>query len=206
MFDWFFDPSDRVKFYRPILNPISIFGLTQLGVAFLLLAMWPSDPPWFQVGLGTSSFVFAVMIRLFGSDPYERETKAKPEPASDDSAFCADCGKAYELRQSQSGFDPKTGQPRLNFALGCPKADPSKQTEEYEHWLRAGIGHGFRGRRYRWPDCGQTTNTPLLPVAHLHDADVTSTDCPACVDQMLREKVIDLPAARKLLGDLGPTT
>jgi hypothetical protein len=212
VFDWFFHPSRRVDFYRPLLNVFSLFGLSQLVFAIFFLVVGLPDPPVSTVSMGALAIVGAIVIRAFGPDPY-KEPEPQAHPKDDNSSFCSDCGKQYELRQSQRGFDSRTGLPKLSFRLGCPDADPTEETEEWKSYRRSWSGPSsvysatppFRGQRYQWPNCGKVVRSALLPPTHQHEASATSTSCPACIQQMLSDDIIDLASARRLLGNVGQT-
>ncbi len=145
---------------------------------------------------------FRLFYNYVTDDEPARELMAKPKDPKD--THCKDCGKEFTVRQSQDGFDPKTGRAVISASLGCPDGDPLRQTGRAARVGGLLMSPTVSFPEYAWPDCGKRKTTGLLPPAHTHDAEVdTSADCPACITDMLENNIINHQTAIELLDKAG---
>lgn len=97
--------------------------------------------------------------------------------------FCKDCGKPLVSFRSQDGFNPKTGEPAFSYQRACPVGSQDIASGHYRFW----------------PFCGNTTVQLTIPDAHTHaEITATSTECPVCIDQMVKDGVLDYEQAAPL--------
>lgn len=204
--------SSTTKLYVFIGVWVSL-GSSALILLGLMLSAHDPEPIVF-LPFATGSFGVALGACILDRFTHRRSAMVRPYPEArpltppkmkrkeEDSKYCKDCGKVFAIRQKQTGFDPKTGKPKLSFELGCPVADPNKTTPEYQTYGRYPIAGPFMGDIYLWPNCGDTKVMPLIPVGHNHAQPETKTDCPKCIEDMLSAGIIDLPSARKLMSTI----
>lgn len=209
MFDWFLHPPAKVEPFRPAITSLMIWADINLALTAVFLVFTP-DPLEFNLWLGLSALLVAGYVRFF--IPYTVKDGVEGgefvEEGAPERLFCKDCGQKFVMRQRQEGFDSVTGRPNLSYQLGCPSGDPAKTTRAYERYAN-GLKYGgglslFRGQRYTWPNCDDPKIVGLQPVGHLsHDPGETSVECPKCIEQMLVDGIIDVPAAKMLIGAIG---
>jgi len=116
--------------------------------------------------------------------------------------FCRDCGAQFTTHRTQNGFDPDTGDPKYDFRRQCSNYD----TALGKRMSMAGKGHvsaSFLMGPGTWPNCGERKNARVDP--HNHDRTIVevTADCPACIDQMLRDHIITDQIASDLLRKAG---
>lgn len=104
--------------------------------------------------------------------------------------FCADCGAKYITFERQSGFDPKTGEPRMIKTQACPK------------WTSRGSRVFLDASHPSYYACGNPKVTANVPVARAHTDHrpiEPSTTCPGCIEDMVTNGVLERGAANQLL-------
>lgn len=170
----------------------SLFSSIAAGVAYVLEG---------EVAfIGTSIVLFFYGAYLWYTTPPVMLRLGSEDHASvSDDVYCSDCGKAYTTRQRQVGFNAKTGKPRFESTKGCPDGDPSAflpytgSSSLFATW--SGIPMPV------WPRCGKMATGAFSAPKHTgHGIGEVSTECTACVDQMVSDGVIDGATARKLLA------
>jgi hypothetical protein len=101
--------------------------------------------------------------------------------------YCRSCGSALVTATLQTGFDAYTGKPTFGHFRKCPNKV-----------LTANGGH-------EQPDCHVRGASAPSEGLHTHDPAEADTACPACIDVMIRDGVIDDAAAKKLYAAAGIT-
>lgn len=118
-----------------------------------------------------------------------------PKPGfRDGQTHCLDCGSQLSIRQFQQGFT-RTGKPNYLFHLICPASSTTRPTASPSNPVFPSFFESVI-------DCGRPVSKMVIPE-HGHEQGETKTDCVACIDQMLDDKVIDVVTARRLLSSLG---
>lgn len=147
-----------------------------------------SEPNYFLFFLlgfpiGVAGVCLFKILKARGERPYPWGfDMAYPKPIP---MFCPDCGKALVSFRSMDGYNEQTGKPSYSYRRAC--VDLNRR--------------GGPGTPGAWPYCGARARQQPLAEAHNHEnPNETSTDCPVCVDIMLRDGVINFNNARAFLA------
>lgn len=164
--------------------------MLNIAIVFITSGTWWGVQVVSNIVLGALFGYHIVRWRALGEVSVEDMEKNFPTlymahggvvPPSEKSAvlglFCEDCGKRLQTLRRQTGYHKQTGQPKWDFELQCPDATP--------------YTNGF-------PYCNKKSYAPAMMAAHVHSGEEISTDCPACIDVMVTDGVINSQQAASL--------
>lgn len=124
--------------------------------------------------IGITAFIGCVVLWARWARWDERREKSKGEPVA---MYCPGCGSALVTVAKQNGFDSKTGLPTYSHDRRCAKAGNYDRFCEFNRYA--------------------ASNT-LMDPQHNHPAGVSSVECWACLETMIKNGVLTPEKAEPL--------